>query len=103
MHCESHSRAASLGLSFVCLPLRVQFCRANRLRCGPVRLESQNTSRDACCLIGSLLIAGARGAGLQSVFNQFNWYEKVALMRGLRDGLSIGASPTAFATERSRL
>ncbi|WP_246217433.1 hypothetical protein [Paraburkholderia panacisoli] len=34
---------------------------------------------------------------------KFNWYENVALMHGLRDALSIGASSTAFATDRSRL
>jgi hypothetical protein len=39
----------------------------------------------------------------QRRMSQFNWYENVALIRGLRDALSICASPTAFATDRSRL
>jgi hypothetical protein len=33
---------------------------------------------------------------------QFNWYENVALIRGLRDALSTGASPTALPTDRSK-
>lgn len=53
----------------------------------------------------SALTRGALRAHLVRIWAcrivQFNWYEKVALTRGLRDALSTGASPTALATDKS--